>query len=174
MKRTASAEALTELMLEVFRVNGDLLAEGNRLTHPLGQSSSRWQILGAVPTPQTVAAIARERGLARQSVQRTADRLAADGLVDYVENPAHRRAKLVRLTPLGQDVLDEITQAQAAWANGLALAIPFDEADIRHALSVLQHLRVELERAGNTATAGSDGTRTGAESRVTDEGPSDH
>lgn len=80
----------------------------------------------------------------------------------------------MRLTPLGQDVLDEITRAQAAWANGLARAIPFNEADIRHALSVLRHLRVELERAGNSATAAYDGTRTGAASRVTDEGRSDH
>ena len=150
MKRTPAAQALTELMLEVFRVNGDLLAEGNRLTSGVGQSSARWQILGAIRTPQPVAAIARQRGLARQSVQRTTDLLAADGLVEYADNPAHRRAKLVRLTALGEDVLDEITRAQVAWANGLARAMPVGEADTRHALAVLRHLRVELERAGES------------------------
>ncbi len=153
MKRTPAAEALTELMLEVFRVNGDLLAEGNRLTGGVGQSSARWQVLGAIRAPQSVAAIARQRGLARQSVQRTADLLAADGLVEYADNPAHRRAKLVRLTALGREVLDEITRAQVAWANGLARAVPFGEADIRHALEVLRHLRVQLERAGESADA---------------------
>jgi hypothetical protein len=37
-------------------------------------------------------------GLTRQSVQRTADLLEADGLVSYAENPAHQRAKLATLT----------------------------------------------------------------------------
>ena len=147
MRRTPAAQALTELMLEVFRVNGDLLSEGNRLTSSVGQTSARWQVLGAIRTPQPVASIARERGLARQSVQRTADLLAADGLVEYVDNPAHRRAKLVRLTAVGQEVLDEITRAQVAWANGLAKAIPFAEDDIGQALAVLRHLRLALEGA---------------------------
>lgn len=132
-------------MLEVFRVNGDLLAQGNRLTKAVGQTSARWQILGAIRSPKSVAAIARERGLARQSVQRTADLLAAEGLVEYTENPAHRRAKLVRLTPLGQEILGDITQAQIAWANALADAMPAGEAEIRQALAVLRQLRAELE-----------------------------
>ncbi len=152
MRRTPAAEALTALMLEVFRVNGDLLSEGNRLTRSLGQTSARWQVLGAIRTPQTVAAVARERGLARQSVQRTADLLAADGLVEYVDNPAHRRAKLVRLTAFGAEVLEEITRAQTAWANSLARAMPNDEEDIRQALAVLRHLRVELELAADSST----------------------
>src|SRR3712207_8221001 len=106
MPRTPAADALTELMLEVFRVNGDLLSEGNRLTSSLGQTSARWQILGALRSgPLTVADIARNMGLARQSVQRTADVLAGDGVVEFVDNPAHRRAKLVRVTTLGQAVL---------------------------------------------------------------------
>lgn len=41
-----------------------------------------------------VAAIARAMGLARQSVQRTADLLEAEGLVEYVENPAHRAGQV--------------------------------------------------------------------------------
>ena len=107
MRRTPAAEALTDLILEVFRVNGDLLAEGNRLTRPFGQSSARWQILGALRNhPHTVAGIARDMGLARQSVQRTADLLAAEGVVEYLDNPAHRRAKLVRLTSRGQQLLE--------------------------------------------------------------------
>ena len=155
MRRTPAAEVLTELMLEVFRVNGDLLGAGNRLCSPVGQTSARWQVLGAIRAPKPVASIARERGLARQSVQRTADLLAADGLVEYVDNPAHRRAKLVRLTPLGQEVLDEITRSQVAWANGLAKAIPFGAEDVRQALAVLRALRLALEGTNDALATGS-------------------
>jgi DNA-binding MarR family transcriptional regulator len=147
MRRTPAAEALTDLILEVFRVNGDLLTEGNRLTRPYGQSSARWQILGALRNhPHTVAGIARDMGLARQSVQRTADLLAAEGLVAYTDNPAHRRSKLVRLTPLGLEILALISGRQVAWTNELAEALGLGEKELRAALEVLRQLRVELER----------------------------
>jgi hypothetical protein len=35
-------------------------------------------------------------GFQRQTVQPPVDALAADGLVELVENPNHRRAKLIR------------------------------------------------------------------------------
>ena len=147
MRRTPAAEALTDLILEVFRVNGDLLAAGNRLTRPFGQSSARWQILGALRNhPHTVAGIARDMGLARQSVQRTTDLLASDGLVEYTDNPAHRRSKLVRLTPFGTELLALISGRQIAWTNELAEAMPVGEKELRATLDVLRHLRVELER----------------------------
>lgn len=147
MKHTSAAEALTELILEVFRVNGDLLAAGNRITRPFGQSSARWQVLGAIhDTPQPVAGIARDMGLARQSVQRTADLLAGEGIVEYVDNPAHRRAKLVRLTRRGQELLAAISREQVAWTNHLAQVLSAGEEDVRAALAVLQQLRVELEQ----------------------------
>jgi DNA-binding MarR family transcriptional regulator len=147
MRRTPAAEALTDLILEVFHVNGDLLAAGNRLTRPVGQSSARWQIVGALRKhPHTVAGVARDMGLARQSVQRTADLLAAEGPVEYTDNSAHRRSKLVRLTPFGTEILTLISGRQIAWTNELAEAMPVGEKELRAALEVLRHLRVELER----------------------------
>jgi DNA-binding MarR family transcriptional regulator len=147
-ERTAAAEALTELILEVFRVNGDLLAAGDRLTAETGQTSSRWQVLGAIrDSGRPVAAIAREMGLARQSVQRTADLLAREGIVEYVDNPAHRRAKLVVLTATGRRTLASISAGQVAWANDLARAVGADARRIREATSVLRAMRVQLETA---------------------------
>ena len=137
------------MILEVFRVNGDLLAAGDRITRDFGQTSARWQVLGAIRNrPQPVAGIARDMGLARQSVQRTADLLEAEGLVEYVENPAHRRAKLVRLTATGERTLGEISRRQVEWTNRLGEALPLGEREIRQALGVLRHLRAELERGG--------------------------
>src|SRR5262245_51426070 len=106
MHRTASSRAFTELILEVFRVNGRLLSAGDALTRPLDQTSARWQVLGSLDEEaRTVADISRWMGLTRQSVQRTADLLEADGLVAYVDNPAHQRAKLATLTPRGRTTL---------------------------------------------------------------------
>ncbi len=146
--RTEAADALTELILEVFRVNGDLLAVGDSLTREFGQTSGRWQVLGAIRNrPDSVAGIARDMGLARQSVQRTADLLVLHGLVEYTPNPAHRRAKLVRLTDHGREVLAAISSRQIAWTNRLVAAMRSDEVEIRQALEVLRRLRAELESA---------------------------
>lgn len=145
-ERAAAAEALTDLILEVFRLNGRLLAAGDALTRPFGQSSARWQVLGAIADePRTVASIARNMGLARQSVQRTADVLERDGIVEFVDNPAHRRAKLVRLTRRGRRILDRITEAQAGWANDLAAGAALDERAIRKVLDTATRFRTALE-----------------------------
>src|SRR5262245_54688559 len=88
---------LGKLIIEAFRLNGRLLAAGDRLVKPINLTSGLWQVLGALRSaeqPITVAHIARHMGLQRQSVQRSVDILRAQGLVRLLENPRHRRAKL--------------------------------------------------------------------------------
>src|SRR5262245_20109448 len=116
MQRTSSSQAFTELILEVFRLNGRLLSAGDALTRPVRQTSARWQVLGSLDEEgRTVADIGRGMGLTRQSVQRTTDLLEADGLLSYVENPAHQRAKLAVLTSRGRATLEAITARQIEW-----------------------------------------------------------
>jgi DNA-binding MarR family transcriptional regulator len=123
-KLTPAGAAFTELVLEVFRVNGLALDAGDRLAKPAGLSSARWQVLGVVDhAPAPVADVARAMGLARQSVQQTADALAADGFVGYAENPHHRRAKLIEITAEGRAALRRVEARQAVWANRLGEAI---------------------------------------------------
>ncbi len=109
-------EIWTRFAMSVFRVNGILIRAGEGITRPIGQSSARWQVLGRAYRPQTVAALARDIGHARQSVQRIADVLARDGLVAYTDNPADRRARLLELTPKGEKVLGAIYQRQVEWS----------------------------------------------------------
>lgn len=107
-------------------------------------TSARWQVLGVVAHgPASVAEIARQRGLRRQSVQSTVDRLRADGHVTAEPNPADRRAPLIRLTPAGREVLVRLGPPQADWANRLATAAP--RKDIETALRVLRRLRAHLD-----------------------------
>ena len=142
---SAEGEAFTSLILETFRFNGQLLAAGDRLTRGLGLSSARWQVLGALADASLpVAQIARNMGLKRQSVQRLVDILAKDGLVEFAENPNHRRAKLVALTEQGHATLEEITRIQIVWANRLTLGLNADELEL--AVRVIQTLRERLEK----------------------------
>ncbi len=122
--------------MRVFKLAGWLSTIGDEMAAPMGQTSARWQVLAAIENePATVADIARALGLARQSVQRVADLIAHDGLAAYEDNPNHARAKLLRLTPSGSEVLAEIQDAQRVWADRLGAAI--GDADLRRASAVL-------------------------------------
>ena len=111
-------DPLSRFSLAVFALNGLLTRNGDRLTRPLNQSSARWQVLGrAGYQPRTVAQMARELGLARQSVQRVADALAADGLVGYRDHPGDRRTKLVELTARGARTLAAIHANYGQWSE---------------------------------------------------------
>jgi DNA-binding MarR family transcriptional regulator len=147
-RHTAAGKAVTDLILEAFRLNGRLLFSGDRLTRDLGLSSARWQVMGAVglaDAPLPVAHIARNMGLTRQSVQRIADLLAAEGLIEFTPNPNHQRAKLVTLTPRGREVLQEVSRRQAAWANELAKGLSTSE--LQAAVHLMETVRKRLEKA---------------------------
>src|ERR1700735_4194323 len=115
-------DVIAKLIVAVFRLNGRLLDAGDRLVSEIGLTSAWWQVLGALslsPAPLPVAHIARNMGLSRQSVQRTADLLAENGLVRFAANPHHQRAKLVVLTPEGIASVADAEQRQRPWAREL-------------------------------------------------------
>ena len=144
MRRTEAGQVFTALILEVFRANGRLLRAGDALTRPEGQTSARWQVLGALDEEaRTVADIGRRMGLTRQSVQRIADLLEADGLVTYAANPAHQRARLATLTSRGRATLDAITARQIEWANRITSRLA--EGDLRRAIRTLQQVREAMD-----------------------------
>ena len=141
----ARAQAFTDLLLEVFRVNGLLLAAGDDLTRPVGLTSARWQVLGvAEHGPVPVSHVARTMGLSRQSVQVTANGLGRDGFITFAENPHHRRAKLLTLTPKGERSLVYVRERHAAWAAGLGRTQTLE--GLQAALTVLRELGESLEQ----------------------------
>jgi DNA-binding MarR family transcriptional regulator len=146
--RSPAGDALTALVLKVFRLNGQFLDIADHLTANTGLTAARWQVLGAVlPAPLSVADAARSMGLARQSVQRLADALVDDGLCEYRDNPAHQRAKLLAPTRMGWAAIARVQPRQVAWANRVGDAVGADA--LRTANETLE--RVLGEIAGSPA-----------------------
>jgi len=145
VKRTPGGEALTNLVLDLFRLNNQLLAAGDRLVAPLGLTSARWQILGAIVAadyPQPVAWLARNLGANRQNVQRIVNDLEKEGLVAFEPNPHHRRAQLVVLTKKGKRTFDSAMRLQAPWSDRLSEGVPVKDLETAH--RVLLTLRQNL------------------------------
>lgn len=144
---SSTGKALFELFWQLpftyFRLN----AMGHRLSAPAGLSPGKIGLMRSLADsgPQSVAQIARSRPVSRQGVQQIADQLAAAGLVEYIENPTHRRAKLARVTAAGERQVRRILQRQQREAA--ALAGGFDERAVRTTIAVLRQLSERLKQA---------------------------
>jgi len=137
--------AATELILETFRLNGDLLVSGDALVADVGLTSARWQVLGAMalsPTPLTVAHIARNMGLTRQAVQRLANEMEGDGFVRFEANPHHQRSRFVVLTAPGKAAFDAAMKLQKPWVRKIADGLTVKQ--IETATAVLRTMRQRL------------------------------
>lgn len=146
-KWTHAGEAVTALILDVFRLNGRLLVAGDRLVSELGLTSARWQVLGAIAyaeRPEPVAWHARAMGLHRQGVQRIVNELEAEGVVKFQTNPHHKRAHLVVLTTKGRKLFEAAIALQVPWVNSLSSGLKVK--DIAAAQSVIEHLKNCLEK----------------------------
>ena len=149
IKRTPAGDALTDLVLDLFRLTSLLLTAGDRLVAGLGLTSARWQVLGAIVAaqrPQPVAWLARDMGGNRQNVQRIINDLQKDGLVSFEVNPHHRRAQLVVPTDKGRRTFDAAMELQAPWINGLSEGLSVK--DMRTVHRVVTALRDKLEGSG--------------------------
>lgn len=149
----AGQDLLSRTALGVFRLNGQFLAVSEELARPAGLTAARWQVLGAVlREPLPVAGIARVMGITRQSVQRIADLLAANGLAEYVPNPAHRRAKLLRPTEEGRAAIARIAPGHAALADRLAAEL--GEEAFAETVRTLERLSRALDALADPSSAG--------------------
>src|SRR5215211_5692586 len=134
----SKAEAIAELMLEVAQCFFRIRAVGQKtgLITSWGGGAFGFVRSLALLGPLTVPQIAQMRPTSRQRMQRLADELAAEGLVDFIDNPKHRRSKLVRLTPKGFSRYGELNARLLSIASTVGVAL--SEADIRKATEIVR------------------------------------
>ena len=133
-------EAVADLMLEVAQFFFRIRALGQRSGLITGWGGGAFGFLRslALMGPLTVPQIAEMRPTSRQRMQRLPDELAAEGLVEFVDNPNHRRSKLVRLTRQGTARYRELTSRFLAIAS--TMGTDLSEADIRKTTEVVRRL----------------------------------
>ena len=76
-------------------------------------------------------------------MQRLADELAAEGLVTFIENPKHRRSKLLHLTRKGDARYRELNARFLAIASTMGVAL--SEADIRKTSEIVRQLSNDVK-----------------------------
>lgn len=125
---SSSATLFRQLTRAVFAAHSSVLRYGDRANADFGQSSARWRVLFNIAQGNgTVAAIARETEYARQSIQRLADALVAEGLATYSPDPADRRRQIITLTNKGNLLLAQMEADFDRWSRRLIRSIGKDK-----------------------------------------------
>jgi DNA-binding MarR family transcriptional regulator len=145
-KKTPASNALTDLIRTVLRMNATVQKSGTRLMRGTGITNARWQMLSelcAFEKRVTVSELARHMGLTRQAIQRLADDMAKDGLVEFVENHGDARAMHLLVTEAGRATYDEAVEREWQWAN--AIAEDFDAEQITRAVTLLEAITQKIQ-----------------------------
>jgi DNA-binding MarR family transcriptional regulator len=139
------SEATTELMLEVAQCFFKIRALGQKAGFITGWGGGAFGFMRSLALlgPLTVPQIARMRPTSRQRMQRLANELAAEGLVEFVGNPKHRRSKLVRLTRKGDARYRELNARLLSIASTMSAAL--SEAEIRRAAETVRQLSDDVK-----------------------------
>ena len=136
----SKAEAVAELMLEVAQCFFRIRAVGQKTGLITSWGGGTFGFIRSLAQlgPLTVPQIARMRPTSRQRMQRLADELAAEGIVEFIDNPKHRRSKLVRLTPEGDARYRELNARLLSIASSVAVAL--SEPDVRKTIEIVRQL----------------------------------
>jgi DNA-binding MarR family transcriptional regulator len=77
--------------------------------------------------------------VSRQHIQNIVNGLREDGLVELIDNPAHKRSRLVTLTPEGEKLVEKMSRLEAQVLNELVAGIPAE--DLHRTADVLRSLK---------------------------------
>ncbi len=142
--RTQAGQAIEDLIVEIVATFFLLRAEGMRIGVVSSSGEGYWSVLRLlkVKGPQTVPQLARYRYVPRQSVQKLANEMLNDGVIEFLNNPAHKRSKLLRLTPKGEAVFQEMSDRIATLAE--TLAEQQETPQLQNAANVVKQLHEQL------------------------------
>jgi DNA-binding MarR family transcriptional regulator len=124
-----SATLFRQLTRAVFAAHSSVLRHGDVANAAFGQSSARWRVMFNIAQGNgSVAEIARATDYTRQSIQRLADALVADGLATYAPDPEDRRRQVITLTAKGSALLKEMETYFDRWSKRLVRTLGKESA----------------------------------------------
>jgi DNA-binding MarR family transcriptional regulator len=141
---SANAKLFRQLTRAVFAAHSSVLRHGDRANAQFGQSSARWRVMFNIAQGNgSVSEIARATDYTRQSIQRLADTLVAEGLATYAPDRHDRRKQIITLTPQGSSLLDEMEADFDRWSKRLVQAL--GKENVRQTIEHLHELKRILD-----------------------------
>jgi DNA-binding MarR family transcriptional regulator len=140
VKKPASAQDILDLSIAVIELQFRLEAITQAVVG-FATAGGEFGILRMLASggPQTVPDMARSRPVSRQHCQTIANSLEAQGFVEFVANPKHKRSQLVRMTRAGRAHYERLTKQLLGAAT--AYAKSFTAAEVELATDVCRRAR---------------------------------
>jgi DNA-binding MarR family transcriptional regulator len=141
--KKASARAVLDLSVAVIQLYFRLEAATQAIAG-FASAGGEWGVLHTLSEegPGTVPAIARSRPVSRQHCQIICNALEAQGFVEFIANPLHKRSQLVRITRKGRTrykaMTDQFLAAAAIFAPN------FEARDMETTTKLLRKARALL------------------------------
>lgn len=134
-------EVLLRIVVDIAGVFFKMRAIGRQIGGTTSWGGGSWGMLRSLilEGPQTVPQLAASRPVARQRIQLIANELAAEGLVAFVDNPAHKRSRLLSITPAGEDRYHQVRDRMLALCAGFAGDL--DPAGLRATAATLERFK---------------------------------
>lgn len=127
----------TRVMLHRAVLAAEAIHDGSEVTVPMRAVLEFLRRDGE----HTVSAIARARSVSRQHIQVVVNELLDLGLVERIDNPQHRSAPLIRLTPVGEARIDEMHRRERDAFEPLLVGHPeLSEERLRLAAAVVDEI----------------------------------
>ena len=136
---------MKRVLIAIGRTNG-VINKHSRTLSRNEISPARLQMLSAIAhfsTP-TISFIARSIKSTRQNVSILVEGLVRDNLVVMVDNPNHKRSRILRLTEEGKRLLDSISGRRDNLCTNISDGI--SPKDLQTTIKVLNHISKVLEK----------------------------
>jgi DNA-binding MarR family transcriptional regulator len=140
----ASPEDILDLSVAVIEMYFRIEAI-TQATAGFATAGGEWGVLRTLVKegPLTVPEMARSRPVSRQHCQTICNALDAQGLVEFIDNPKHKRSKLVRVTKKGRDRFQSMRKQFLAAAG--VYAPFFTAAEVNVATEVCRRAREMIQ-----------------------------
>ncbi|HVK82428.1 MAG TPA: MarR family transcriptional regulator [Verrucomicrobiae bacterium] len=114
-------------------------------TAGFAQAGGEWGVLRTLVSegPMTVPEIARSRPVSRQHCQTIANALEAKGLIEFIDNPKHKRSMLLRITKSGRTHFEQMRKQFIA--AGEVYAPAFSASEVKAATDVCRRARALIQ-----------------------------
>jgi len=151
-------EGPPRLILAFFMIHNMAMRIGDRMTAPMGLTSSRWMLLGALDQfkeAPTITELSRSALMSVQNASRMAGVMEQEGLVERVSEPGSGRALSVRLTQRGREVVETLRSLGGEFHERLYAGM--SDEQIEALAQSLETMIGNLERMESRLGAGGDG-----------------
>ena len=132
---------MREVRLVFYQVRRALLAQGISENSKSGVFSLLLELYQQ--GPRSIPMLLEDRAVSRQYLQKLANYLVAEGLVEFIDNPRHKRSKLIQLTDEGRESLTSRRSKYHAYLSSVPLEL--SQADLQTSAQTLRTIRQVLK-----------------------------